>query len=372
MGHIPKWLDLLWQEHKFKLLVLQSPSERFEDIFVQIMRRVNRNSFHAARPAGRSGDLKCDGWDSDTKTLYAVYAPFSVKRRSDVRGKIRSDFCGAVEKWPEMRNWRFVHNDLFGISAPVTRELEDLRRDFSYLGIEVLSDWGPQELWEQFRVLSNGDRLEILGFPGLESAIEVDAWTREAIREHDGVHPSVIRSSTSALFLLCDNFQHDSVLDPLSASLLSRALTSWWLGDESLFRESLGLLLEFSNSSPQEAQITCMAFLMRCVEICAYRLQVATEDLLRSQIEGNLDVPEGMKVILRVALEELSGRGEGFFIPDEGAARDNFIQGCAKWITDFAGVAWVGVRYPAIFLLQDLVTSMQRIDFNEGSSWPEP
>jgi hypothetical protein len=113
-----------------------------------------------------------------------------------------------------------------------------------------------------------------------------------------------------------------------------------------------------------------MGFLMRCVEICAHRLKIPPDILIRSQIEGGLDTQEGMKVILQIALEEISGEGEGFFIPDSGRARDNFIQGCAKWITDFIGITWVGSGYPAIFLLQDLVTSIQRVEIGEGDSWP--
>ncbi|MFD9068673.1 hypothetical protein [Streptomyces lasiicapitis] len=370
MNDIPTWVNLLWQEHKFKLLLLQSPSERFEEIFTQVMRYANGDSFHVARAAGSQGDMKCDGWDSASKTLYAVYAPFSSKGRADIRGKIRGDFFGAVERWPEMRRWRFVHNDFFGVSAAVTRELEDLRGESESLGIEILSDWSPQELWQNFRGLREEDRLEILGSPMLLSEVKNGAWSRETIREHDGVHPSVIRAATTALSCLCDNFQHDSNLDPVSASVLARALTSWWLGDEELFQGCLSLLLERSESSPFETQITSMAFLMRCVEICAHRLRIPSEALIRSQVEGDVDVQKGMKVILEVVLEEFAGEGEGFYI-EEGRARGNFIQGCARWMTDFMGMTWVGVEYPAILLLQDLVTSMQRIDFKEGRSWPD-
>ncbi|MFC9235829.1 hypothetical protein ACFTZK_05105 [Streptomyces decoyicus] len=368
MTDIPKWVNLLWQEHKFKLLLLQSTSGRFEEVFTQVMRCASGDSFHVARASGNQGDLKCDGWDSGSKTLYAVYAPFSSKGRSNVRGKIRSDFRGAVEKWPEMRRWRFVHNDFFGLSASVTRELEELRGESRELGVEILSDWSPQELWHTFRELREEDRLEILGTPALASEASDSAWSRESIREHHGVHPSVVRAATSALSFLCDNFQHDSILDPVSASVLARSLTSWWLGDDQLFQDCLNLLMERSESSPFEAQITSMAFLMRCVEICAHRLGIPGDVLIRSQIEGEIEVQEGMKVILEVALEQLTGEEEGIYV-EESRARGNFIQGCARWMVDFMGMTWVGCEYPAILLLQDLVSSMQRIDFREGSSW---
>jgi hypothetical protein len=113
-----------------------------------------------------------------------------------------------------------------------------------------------------------------------------------------------------------------------------------------------------------------MAFLMRCIEICARRLEIPSDILIRSQVEGNANVYEGMKVILEVILEEFSGEGKGFYI-EESAPRGKFIQGCAQWMTDFMGMTWIGAGYPAILLLQDLVTSMQRIDFDGGSSWPD-
>ncbi|MEU5973880.1 hypothetical protein [Streptomyces sp. NPDC047315] len=370
MSNVPNWVNLLWQEHKFKLLILHSPADKFEDIFTRVMRCANKESFHAARAVGNLGDLKCDGWDSATKTLYVVYAPFSPKGPADLRKKIKRDFYGAVEKWPQMRRWRFVHNDFFGISAAVTRELEELRSGPKALDVEILSDWSPEELWQIFRGLAEQDRLEILGSPEMLLHVNDGAPTRASIREHDGVHPSIIRAATAALSFLCGNFQPDSIIDPVSAAALSRALTSWWLGDDELFQDCLSLLMERSESSPREAQITSMAFLVRCAEICGRRLEIPSHVLIRSQMEMNNEASEGMKVILEVILEEFFGEGSGFRI-GESKARGNFIQGCALWMTDFMGTTWVGTGYPAILLLQDLVTSMQRIDFGDGKSLPD-
>ncbi|MFE2675939.1 hypothetical protein [Streptomyces hygroscopicus] len=359
-----KWVQLLWQEQKFKLIALESAADRFEDLFTRIMRQVNEDSFHVARAAGSAGDMKCDGWDSESKTLYAVYAPFSRKENSEVRGKVRSDFYGAMERWPEMRKWRFVHNDLFGLSAAVTRELEVLRGESSGSGVKILSDWGPQELWGIFRALPERDRLDLLGGPLPESLDGDREWLRDVIPHHEAVHPAVVRSAVAALSSLCDNFQPDAVIDPVCASVLARALTAWWLGESSLFEDCLDLLMEQSDVSPFETQLTALGFLIRCTEICAAQMNMPPEDLLRSQLEYG-EHPEGFKVILQVALDELCGEGQGFYI-EESETRKKFIQGCAKWTTDFLGMAWEGCGYPAIFALQDLVTSMQRLDFNEG------
>ncbi|MFE5124565.1 hypothetical protein [Streptomyces sp. NPDC056669] len=364
MAKTAKWVQLLWQEQKFKLIALESAADRFEDLFTRIMRRVNEDSFHVARAAGSAGDMKCDGWDSESKTLYAVYAPFSRKGNLEIRGKIRSDFYGAVKRWPEMRNWRFVHNDLFGLSATATRELEALRSESSRSDVKILSDWSPQELWGIFRALPECDRLDLLGGPSVESLDGDQEWLRDVIPHHEAVHPAVVRSAVAALSSLCGNFQPDAVLDPVCASVLARALTAWWLGEPSLFEDCLDLLMEQSDVSPFETQLTALGFLIRCTEICAARMNMSPEDLLRSQLEYG-DHPEGFKVILQVALDELRGEGQGFYI--EGSeTRKKFIQACAKWTTDFLGMAWAGGGYPAIFALQDLITSMQRLDFNGG------
>ncbi|MEU2360708.1 hypothetical protein ABZ616_08285 [Streptomyces noursei] len=364
MENLAKWTQLLWQEQRFKLWILQSPANQFEDIFTRVMRASFKDTFHAARPVGTSGDLKCDGWDAETKTLYAVYAPFSPKRKSAIRAKVRSDFYGAIEKWPEMRRWRLVHNDFFGLSAELTRELESLRNESTERGVEILSDWDPQELWQIVRRLPEIERFELLGGPDFSSATDTSTWQATPLRHHEDVHPAVVRAAVAAVSSICDNFQPDGLLDPLCSSAFARALTAWWLDDESLFQQYLEFLLDRCDATPFEAQLTSMVFVMRCAEICAQRLSMSSESFLQAQLGAGLHQP-GAQVLIKIALEQIQGNESGFHC-DDSKIRKKFVQGCGQVVIEFLGITAAGTGIPAILTLQDLLTSLQRLDYNDG------
>ncbi|MEO3929122.1 hypothetical protein ABGB07_35485 [Micromonosporaceae bacterium B7E4] len=371
MEGVAEWTYLLWQEQKFKLTILQSTANEFEKIFTKIMRAANGDSFHVSRAGGPKGDLKCDGWDSATKTLYSVYAPSSAKTKREVRTKIAGDLRGARKRWPEMRRWRFVHNDFFGLSAEVTRELENLRSDPSNANLEVLSDWDPEDLWRIVRNLSYVDRLELLGGPPVEIVVDKPQWEGLSLRYHDGANPAGIRAAMASLSQLCNNFRHDSVLDPICASAMARAITSWWLEDkdavrgESLLLEYLEFLVDRCDSLPCESQITSLAFLMRTIEICARKIKVTPEVLADSQVRADADLPEDLKVIIQIAREEMTGGSQGFWVEDS-LIRRKFVSACGRAIIHLIGMTSTGTQYPAIFLIQDLIISMQRVDVKGG------
>ncbi|MFE7457512.1 hypothetical protein [Streptomyces sp. NPDC057554] len=364
VADLSNWVQLLWQEQKFKLWVLQAPAEQFESIFTRVMRASSGDSFHVARPGGAVGDFKCDGWDSRTKTLYAVYAPFSRKSRSAIRAKVRSDFSGALEKWPEMRQWRMVHNDFFGLSAELTRELEILRGESEGLGVEILPDWDPQELWQIVRKLPGDVCFELLGGPDFSVAMNSDTLNVVPLRYHEDLHPAVTRAAVASVSSLCGNFQPDGLVDPLCASAFARAVTSWWLNDEELFWQYVDFLRDRCDATPFEAQLTAMLFLMCSVEICARKLDVSVQDLLLSQIEAD-SRGAGEKLLMQITLEQMQGGGGGFYI-DDARLRKKFVEGCGQLVIDFLGMVAVGVGFPAILILQDLLVSLQRLDYNDG------
>ena len=297
-------------------------------IFTKIMRAEHGNEFHIARAGGKKGDLKCDGWDSQSKTLYAVYAPFSGKGRAAIHGKIRGDFLGAREKWPEMRRWRLAHNDFFGLSAEVTRALEDLRMDLVSDGVRILEDWGPQELWRIVRNLSETERFDLLAGPDFSILTKTDKWNVETLRHHDGVSPSAIRAAMASLSQLCGNFQPDSVLDPLCASAMASAITSFWLEDQQLFSQYSKFLLERCDSAPLESQIVCVAFVMRSIEICARLFRTTIDDFANLLLSWtDADPPLGTRVIYEIALNELRGTGDGIFT-ETPETRRKYVAGC--------------------------------------------
>ncbi|WP_194836094.1 hypothetical protein [Nocardia sp. XZ_19_369] len=278
--------ELFWQELKFRSTVLHAPAGQFEEFFAKIMRAAHPDSFHIARAAGRRGDLRCDGWDSETKTLYAVYAPFSIVKTSGVASKIEKDFVGARKHWPEMRRWRFVHNDFYGLSAHITRELENIRSAPEAEGVQILADWDPQSLWLIFRSLPDEERKEIIGGPVLSVALGGESFEKSSLWGHGNLPPDVQRAAVLSLAHYWGNFQPDGLLDPLTASAAAAAISAWWLDDKQLWMEYIKVLRDRSNSNPYEMQITAVAFVGRTVAICAYRAGIPKSRVYQTAKEG--------------------------------------------------------------------------------------
>jgi hypothetical protein len=365
MDDISRSTELLWQELKFMVTVLRSPAARFEDLFARIMRAAHPDSFHIPRAAGPSGDKRCDGWDSTTKTLYAVYAPFSAIRKSAVRKKISNDFHGARERWPEMRRWRFVHNDFFGLAAEITRELEALRASPDSLGIEILSDWGPEELWRVVSSLPEADRRRILGAPERPEIQTHSTFDATVLRYHDNVHPASARAAVRSLAQLCENFQSDSIVNPLISCAFAGTLISWWMNDEHLQREYTKILYQQSDAIPFETELNTLTFAIRCVEICAQRMNMPVKIFLASQLDESSLLDDSQKVILSLVDDVLGNRDPGFSV-DDPSVRRGFVTACFNTIIDLVGLISAG-GIPAVFTLQDLFVSLQRLDHSGGS-----
>ena len=111
---------------KFRIAFLENQGKAFEDLFSRIMGHAFAGDFLAARPYGRMGDLKCDGYRASDKTVFQCYAPKTTKL-GKLQAKVYEDFNGAVAHWGErMERWIFVHNDIGGIPADTVQQLIDL------------------------------------------------------------------------------------------------------------------------------------------------------------------------------------------------------------------------------------------------------
>ena len=360
MSSIENTVKLLWQEQKFKLMTLQAKADEFEDIFSRIMRAANGDSYHVARSGGKGGDASCDGWDSATKTLYAVYAPFSRKRKSAIRQKILKDFYGARDKWPEMRQWRMVHNDFFGLSAELTRELEVLRSDPRAQGVRILSDWNPQELWRILRTLPDSDRYDLLGMPTITLLERANTWDDSKLRQHGNIDQACLRSTMQSLSQLCDGYQTDSILEPLCASAMARALTTWWMDDQDVFDRYVEFLMERCEADPFEASLTSMLFVMACMQIGARRLGLSEKQFIEMYKIYKPDILPGINVVAEIALEQLESSDTGFYI-ENMKTRKKFIVGCGALTVDLITMLSEVASVPAIYILQDLIIFTQRI-----------
>lgn len=93
-------------------------------------------------------------------TAYSMYGPDKSKTGPEIAAKMRGDFRKAIERWPTMTGWVFVHNQrTFGSLAQ--EALADLADCHPQLRIE---QWGPEELWRIVAQLPDDDVGALLGY----------------------------------------------------------------------------------------------------------------------------------------------------------------------------------------------------------------
>lgn len=140
---------------------LEATAFAFQDFVVDILERRHPGDFDRVRPTGNIGDRKCDGRIRSSSTIIACYGPRQMVPTEVVR-KIKSDFAGALKQWPDMKGWRFVHNDRDGLGPDVVKALDGLQADHPEVKIEV---WGFNELKQEALRLSESDLIELYGYP---------------------------------------------------------------------------------------------------------------------------------------------------------------------------------------------------------------
>src|SRR5881396_1479850 len=96
-------------------------------------------------PHGSLGDFSCDGYLRITRTVFACYAPKSIRTRPTVVvQKIRSDHTGALEHWKAMMSeWRIVHNDDDGLPPNLVQLLDALRQVDEEIAV---GDWNLDDV----------------------------------------------------------------------------------------------------------------------------------------------------------------------------------------------------------------------------------
>jgi hypothetical protein len=173
--------DLYFHHLRFENECLRRTGTEFQTFFEDILSRA-QPTFVIVKPWGREGDRKCDGLVSATGTLFQVYAPEQLKTPETV-AKIKSDFAGALDGWPEMKRWIFVwsaHNQ--GLPPAIVACLEALRREQKT--VEVI-DWGREQLWRVVAdELTQEQRVSLLGaVPRTESANRTTAAEIQVVLE---------------------------------------------------------------------------------------------------------------------------------------------------------------------------------------------
>lgn len=349
---LPAWIEDLWGELRFQQLVMAETGAAYQRLFQQVMKAVDGDDFVDVRPAGKHGDLKCDGWGSASRTCYAVYAPFTRKSLAEVHRKVADDFHGAMQAWPDIRAWRFVHNDLFGLEAPVAAAVEALRSETRTVtpGVDVLPPWGPKDLWWLLRRAPITARSAILGAPSWQVSSE---WSDVlAGLSNDPVQIAAGRSVAQLL----DNFPPGGVCDPLAATALAGGLAAFLLGDQASFEARLRLLEQRSKSDGFEAMLTAVVFCVRAVTVWEAATGLPAEALTKSWIAlGEADDYVGQILLAarhRVdPVEPLPGHLED---------QQHLTMILGRLTATTLRLTAAERRYPLVLVLQDLLVSVQR------------
>lgn len=248
----------------FRIALLEKEGQEFQDWFCQLAGLAFGPDFEPIGHEGAEGDHKADGRRRSNGTIFQCYAPHAgATRAARVREKIRTDFKGALQHWPEFVNrWIFVHNIRRGLGPTITKELDTLRREHPAVIIET---WSPTELMRLFDQLELAD-CELLFGPA-PSAEDLEGVTpehvAEVIRHLEQTKPEPGREPLSppSVDKIEKNDLSPEVLDLLSAGKRKDYLTERYFEKEpgpevgervaEAFRQRYASLKE-STESPDE------------------------------------------------------------------------------------------------------------------------
>ena len=106
---------------RFQNKFLTERGDAFQALFSEIMSRGYPSAFIATRPWGSHGDRKNDGYRSDIRCLYQLYAPNELEARKAIE-KMEEDFADALPHWRKyFDTWCFVHNSYQGLGPDVLK-----------------------------------------------------------------------------------------------------------------------------------------------------------------------------------------------------------------------------------------------------------
>ncbi len=151
----------------FKLKIHESDGQRFEDLFIKVMGKANRN-FQPVKAWGRIGDMKNDGFDRTSGTYYQVYAPETTDKLTTIKSavkKVRDDFNGLKKHWHSicpMKQFYYVVNDKYkGLAAPIHQELMKLENENNETKCNPFTS---KNLEDAFISLNIDDIIDVISF----------------------------------------------------------------------------------------------------------------------------------------------------------------------------------------------------------------
>lgn len=154
-------VSMAWYGLMFENRYLKAEGDVFQDLFVSIMERAHRDDFVRVQPWGNKGDMKCDGYLSSRRMVFACYGPKEFDPMRRALAKIGGDHTGAVKHWkPHMSAWTFVHNDHRGLPPEILQLLLALQSAAPDVAVE---HWGCPELTAKVRGLHADDLIALFG-----------------------------------------------------------------------------------------------------------------------------------------------------------------------------------------------------------------
>lgn len=150
-----------WATLKFSERFSGISGAAFQDLFSELMEAAHPGDFVRVRAAGPTGDLKCDGYILSTAALFQVYAPRKAELTTkEMVAKVDEDFAGALQHWPNMKSWTFVHSDTDGDRAERVQAIAALQK--ANPGI-VIRHWSKPTLLDIVLALDAVKRASLLG-----------------------------------------------------------------------------------------------------------------------------------------------------------------------------------------------------------------
>lgn len=170
---------LAWYELSFRYRFATAEGNAFQDLFVSVMERAHPHDFARVQPWGSKGDLKCDGYLTSERRVFACYGPKEFAPMPRCVAKVSSDHDGALNHWkPHMSAWTLVHNDHRGLPAELLQLL--LTLNTADADVEV-DHWGEPELTLKVRGLTTEALVAVFG--AVPSGREVLALRQDDLRQ---------------------------------------------------------------------------------------------------------------------------------------------------------------------------------------------
>lgn len=112
-----------------ELKLRRSRGDMLQHFLAAVASKLWGDNFIPASAHYTQGDLKCDGLLKNPRTVFACYGPTNGGDRqtesatASATAKVTEDFEGAIEKWPDLKQWIFVNSYVTGIPPQITEKL---------------------------------------------------------------------------------------------------------------------------------------------------------------------------------------------------------------------------------------------------------